>query len=208
MPQFVAFRAVQGVGGGGLMIGAQAIIGEVVSPRERGRYLGLIGGVYVVAAVGGPLVGGFFIDRGSWRWIFAIYPPLGLLAAVVVVRTCGCPSPRRQRADRLRRCGHAWRGRRAGGGPARRVRWHAAAARVDGAGARGGGRRAGAAWLVSARCAADPILPLRLFRDPAFAIPTADQLADRVRAVRHHQLYARLPADRAWARRRPRRGCW
>ncbi len=58
MPQLIAYRVVQGAGGGGLMIGAQAIIGEIVSPRERGRYLGLIGAAYVVAAVGGPLLGG------------------------------------------------------------------------------------------------------------------------------------------------------
>jgi MFS family permease len=67
MTQLAAFRAVQGLGGGGLSIGAQAIIGEIISPRERGRYLGYIGAAYVVAAVGGPLLGGFLIDHVGWR---------------------------------------------------------------------------------------------------------------------------------------------
>jgi MFS family permease len=94
MPELIVYRAVQGAGAGGLMISAQAIIGEIVSPRERGRYLGLLGVVYVAAAVGGPLVGGFVVDHLSWRWIFALYPPLGLLAFVAVVRTLRLPVPR------------------------------------------------------------------------------------------------------------------
>ena len=131
MPALVAFRAVQGAGGGGLMIGAQAVLGEIVSPRERGRYLGLLGGVYVLAAVGGPLVGGFVIDHGSWRAIFALYPPLGLLAAVVVVRTVRLPRPQTQRP--IDYAGAALpRGHRAGGGPARRCsRWHGRPPGVD-----------------------------------------------------------------------------
>src|SRR5919107_5998111 len=72
MPALIAWRVVQGAGGGGLVIGAQAVLGEVVSPRERGRYLGLLGGVYVVAAVGGPLLGGLAVDHLTWRWIFAL----------------------------------------------------------------------------------------------------------------------------------------
>ena len=74
------FRAVQGLGGGGLMVGPQAVIGEIVSPRERGRYLGYIGAAYVVAAVGGPVLGGLIVEGLGWRWIFALYPPLGAVA--------------------------------------------------------------------------------------------------------------------------------
>jgi MFS family permease len=65
--QLIAFRAVQGMGAGGLLIGAQAIIGDVVSPRERGRYQGLFGGVFGLASVIGPLLGGFLVDNFSWR---------------------------------------------------------------------------------------------------------------------------------------------
>src|SRR5919106_2381362 len=93
MLALIAARIVQGAGGGGLMIGAQAVLGEVVSPRERGRYLGLLSGVFILAAVGGPLLGGLVIDHLSWRWIFAGYPPLGLLAFVLVRRTLRLPVP-------------------------------------------------------------------------------------------------------------------
>jgi EmrB/QacA subfamily drug resistance transporter len=164
MPQFIAFRAIQGLGGGGLMIGAQAIIGEIVSPRERGRYLGFIGAAYVVAAVGGPLIGGFFIDRLSWRWIFAIYPPLGLLALVVLSLTLRLPPRPRTRAP-LDVAGAVTLAVAVVGvvmtGQTRNPAYLLLAA----AGAVG--------WLVSARFAKDPILPLRLFKDRAFAVPVA-----------------------------------
>ncbi|MFC4112980.1 MDR family MFS transporter [Nonomuraea zeae] len=166
MPQFIAFRAIQGVGGGGLMIGAQAIMGEIVSPRERGRYLGFIGAAYVVAAVCGPLIGGFFIDRLSWRWIFAIYPPLGLLALVVLSLTLRLPRPH-TRAP-LDVAGAVTLAVAVVGvvmvGQTRNPAFLLLAA----AGV--------AAWLVSARFATDPILPLRLFRNRAFAVPVTISL--------------------------------
>ncbi|MFI6983843.1 MFS transporter [Embleya sp. NPDC050154] len=84
MFELIAFRAIQGLGGGGLMVLSQAIIGDVVPPRERGRYQGLFGAVFGVTSVAGPLLGGFFVDNLSWRWVFYINVPIGLIALAVI----------------------------------------------------------------------------------------------------------------------------
>src|ERR1700689_119015 len=75
--ELIIFRAVQGVGGGGLMVGAQTIVGDVVPPRERGRYQGFFGAVFGVASVIGPLIGGFLLEAPSWRWVFYVNIPIG-----------------------------------------------------------------------------------------------------------------------------------
>ena len=84
MPQLIAFRAVQGLGGGGLIVVTMAAVGDLVAPRDRGRYQGLFGGVFGVSTVAGPLLGGFFVDDLSWRWIFYINLPLGAVALAVI----------------------------------------------------------------------------------------------------------------------------
>jgi EmrB/QacA subfamily drug resistance transporter len=84
MGELIAFRALQGLGGGGLIVVTIAVIGDVIPPRERGRYQGFFGAVFGVSTVIGPLLGGFFVDNLSWRWIFYVNLPIGILAFVVI----------------------------------------------------------------------------------------------------------------------------
>jgi EmrB/QacA subfamily drug resistance transporter len=85
--ELILFRALQGLGGGGLMVSAQAAIGDVVPARERGRYQGIFGGVFGLASVAGPLLGGFLTSEASWRWIFYINVPIGAVAFAVLAKT-------------------------------------------------------------------------------------------------------------------------
>lgn len=91
MPQLIGFRALQGLGGGGLMVLSMAIVGDLVPPRERGRYQGLFGAVFGATSVLGPLLGGLFTEHLSWRWVFYVNLPVGVIALAVIATALHIP---------------------------------------------------------------------------------------------------------------------
>ncbi|MEV4400292.1 MFS transporter [Nonomuraea sp. NPDC049607] len=173
MGELIGFRSIQGLGGGGLMVLAQAIVADVVSARERGRYQGFFGAVFAVSSIVGPLLGGLFVDHLSWHWVFYINLPLGAIALAVIA--AGLPGDDTRTSHRIDYAGVVLLGGATSclvlittwGGST--YPWSspviaglalAAAALV-------------AAWAAVERRAAEPVLPLGLFRVRAFAMSSA-----------------------------------
>jgi EmrB/QacA subfamily drug resistance transporter len=173
MAQLIAFRAVQGIGGGGLMAGAQAIVGDVVAPRDRGRYQGIFGAVFGVTSVLGPLIGGFFVDHLTWRWVFYVNLPIGAVALAVVAAVL--PGRLRRTSHRIDYLGTALLATAATslvlltslGGVS--FAWLSAPVFIMGAVA----VIAAAGFAVAERRAAEPVLPLRLFGNRVFLTTSA-----------------------------------
>ncbi|MFI1398279.1 MFS transporter [Streptomyces sp. NPDC020681] len=170
MDQLIAFRAIQGIGAGGLMIGVQAIIADIVPARDRGRFMGLIGAAFGLASVAGPLLGGFFTDHASWRWCFYFNVPFGLVTLIVVTAVLKLPKPAsRGRFDVLGALFLAgastclvlltsWGGTE--------YAWDSDVILGLAAGAAG----TTLLFLAVESFAPEPIIPLRLFRDSVFTV--------------------------------------
>jgi EmrB/QacA subfamily drug resistance transporter len=173
MGQLIAFRALQGVGGGGLFAIALSIIGDVIPPRERGRYQGYFGAVFGVSSVAGPLLGGWLTDTVGWRWIFYINIPVGLAALVVTSAALKMPVVRRQHSiDYLGAAAIVgavtclllyldWRGNDYGWTEVGALALLAGAALLT------------VGFVLIERRAAEPIIPLRLFRNQVFTVGNA-----------------------------------
>ncbi|HZE50997.1 MAG TPA: MDR family MFS transporter [Jatrophihabitantaceae bacterium] len=168
--ELIAFRALQGIGGGGLMTLAMATVGDIVSPRERGRYQGYIQSVFVLASVAGPLLGGVFVDHLSWRWVFYLNVPIGAVALTLLRHQPAVVAHRREARIDVLGAGllaaaisagmlvTVWGGDRYAWGSPELLGLAAVALALLGA------------FVWQEHRAAEPVLPLRLFRDRVFVV--------------------------------------
>jgi EmrB/QacA subfamily drug resistance transporter len=173
MAELIMFRAVQGLGAGGLMVGAMATLGDIVSPRERGRYMSYMMVVMMLATIGGPLAGGFITDSFSWRWIFYINLPIGGAALLYLLATLHVPA--KKTSHKIDYLGGSllavattalvllatWGGTEYAWGSAQIVGLGVLAA------------AAAVAFCLAERRAAEPILPLRVFGSKNFSVTMA-----------------------------------
>jgi EmrB/QacA subfamily drug resistance transporter len=173
MTELIAFRALQGLGGGGLLVVTLAVIGDIIPPRQRGRYQGYFGGVFGVSTVVGPLLGGFFVDNLSWRWIFFVNLPIGAVALIVIATAF------QARADDIEHRIDYLGAITLAGGLAAIVLYTSLGGTTYAWGAPGmlGLAAAGVVLLVAflyvERRAAEPILPLGIFRNHVFTVTCA-----------------------------------
>jgi EmrB/QacA subfamily drug resistance transporter len=173
MVELIGFRALQGIGAGGLIVGAQAIVGDLVSPRERGKYMGYFGAVFGLATIAGPLLGGFFVDHASWRWVFYVNIPIGVAALVAVATLLHLPRHTVKHQIDFLGAGllaaavscvvllATWGGSQFAWGSPQIIGLGVAALVLLGA------------FISVERRAAEPIVPLRLFRNKVFSLSSA-----------------------------------
>lgn len=175
--ELVTFRALQGLGAGGLLPLSQAAIGDLFSPRERGRYQGYVGSMWATAAIAGPLVGGILVDHVSWRWIFLVNLPLGAAALVAIAKTL--PAAWERRAHRIDFAGAATLSIAIVGvllafaSLGRATAWDTTAVLAPGV----AGLGALAAFVVVERRAPEPLVPLALLREPVPRVTIVGALA-------------------------------
>ena len=194
--ELIAFRALQGVGGGGLMALAFATIGDVIPPRERGRYMGYMGAVFGTSSVAGPLLGGWLADGPGWEWIFWLNVPIGIVALVVTSYALKLPHTRREHVIDWLGAGVlvagvssmllyvSWAGPDHGWGSGL------------GLGLLAGALVLTALFIAIELRAKEPIIPMELFRGSIFRDDQRDVGRDGHVDVRRDHLRAALPADR------------
>jgi EmrB/QacA subfamily drug resistance transporter len=170
MNQLILFRGIQGIGGGGLLAMVFTILGDILSPRERPKYMGYFTGVFAASSVIGPLIGGFFVDNLSWRWVFYVNIPTGLVALLVTAKYLHVPDPTERRpidflgsglfavAVTTLLLGATWGGEEYAWASPMIIGLFSAGVLFT------------ALFLLQERRAVEPLLPLRMFKNDIFSV--------------------------------------